>query len=50
MADRLVEVVAGGETGGLRKVGTGETQEELGDLSEGQGKSVKVGACDQTAQ
>ena len=50
MADRLVEVVAGGEAGDLGKVGTGETQEQLGVLSEIQGKSEKVGACDQTAQ
>ena len=49
MANRLVEVVAGGEAGDLAKAGTGETQEELDDLSEGQGKSVKVSACDQKA-
>ena len=49
MANRLVEVVARGDEGNLGKVGTEETQEELGDLSEGQGTSVKASASDQTA-
>ena len=31
-------------------LGSGETQEQLGDLSEGQGKREGVRACDQTAQ
>lgn len=47
MADRLVEVVAGAEVGDIGKVGPGETQEQLGDLSEGRGESEKVHACGQ---
>ena len=31
-------------------LGSGETQEQLGDLSEGQGKSEEMSACDQAAQ
>ena len=31
-------------------LGSGETQKELGDLSEDQGKREGVRACDQTAQ
>ena len=50
MADRLVEVVARGEGGDIGKVGSCETQEQLGDLSEGQDKSGEVRACDQAGQ
>lgn len=32
------------------KVGSGETQEQLGDLSEGQGKREEMNACDQAGQ
>ena len=45
-----MEVVAGGEGGGIGKAGSAEAQEQLGDLSEGQGKSEEVHACDQAGQ
>lgn len=50
MADRLVEVVAGEEVRDIGKVGSRETQEQLGDLSEGQDKSEEMRACDQAGQ
>ena len=43
----LVEVVAREDGGCFGKVGSGETQEQLGDWSDIQGKSKEAGACDQ---
>lgn len=50
MADMLVEVVAGGEVGDIGKMGSGETQEQMGDLSDGHGESEEARTCDQAGE